>query len=217
MEPESVAPWPGRTNDSSPRPSEIDVCTVVSEPGVPSLRDLVTRPTGKAVRRAIEARLASSPGSLSVSVIDFRGVRVLDFSCADEVVAKLMLRSLPRRRPVEAFFLFRTVAPMHRHCVAEVLNRHDIAAVCDIGRQRHQLLGRVSSAQRSAWDALERMRGIDPGGPQSILGNGANEVVQELVHRRLVYRRSDGGLSALSALIGQRATQFAQAKRSHGV
>ncbi|MFB6240235.1 MAG: hypothetical protein ABEJ46_01485, partial [Gemmatimonadota bacterium] len=50
---------------------------------------LVTRHTGRAVRMSIEEQIAGSPGPL-VAVLDFRNVAVIDFSCADEVVAKLV-------------------------------------------------------------------------------------------------------------------------------
>ena len=52
--------------------------------------NLVTRPTGAAVRAQIEALLRDSDRVLAV--IDFTHVRMIDFSCADEVVAKLLLR-----------------------------------------------------------------------------------------------------------------------------
>lgn len=48
--------------------------------------DLVTRPTGRAVRENIERHLA--PGT--IAVMDFTGVGCLDYSCADEIVAKLV-------------------------------------------------------------------------------------------------------------------------------
>ena len=53
--------------------------------------NLVTRPTGAAVRTQIEALLADSR-ERSLTVIDFSHVGMIDFSCADEVVAKLLLR-----------------------------------------------------------------------------------------------------------------------------
>ena len=48
--------------------------------------DLVTRPTGRAVRASIEQALDADAG---VALLDFTGVRLMDFSCADEIVAKL--------------------------------------------------------------------------------------------------------------------------------
>ena len=51
-------------------------------------RNLVTRPTGAAVRNRIEAALARS--DCHTALLDFSDVELLDLSCADEVVAKLL-------------------------------------------------------------------------------------------------------------------------------
>ena len=59
--------------------------------------NLVTRPTGAAVRTQIEALLADSR-ERSLTVIDFSHVGMIDFSCADEVVAKLLLRYVAAER-----------------------------------------------------------------------------------------------------------------------
>ena len=71
--------------------------------------NLVTRPTGAAVRTQIETLLDDSR-ERSLTVIDFSHVGMIDFSCADEFVAKLLLRyaqaDLIDR---EAYFIFRGV------------------------------------------------------------------------------------------------------------
>jgi hypothetical protein len=52
---------------------------------------LVTRETGRVVREVIARELgAMAPGS--VMTLDFAGVGIIDFSCADECFAKLMTR-----------------------------------------------------------------------------------------------------------------------------
>ncbi len=68
----------------------IDLGDIAREAAVPVGANLVTRPTGRAVRSAIESRLADVRPT-AVTVIDFRRVSVLDYSCADEVVARLLL------------------------------------------------------------------------------------------------------------------------------
>ena len=50
--------------------------------------NLVTRPTGVAVRGRIESVLATS--EWETAMLDFSDVVLLDLSCADEVVAKLV-------------------------------------------------------------------------------------------------------------------------------
>ena len=82
-------------------PIEIDVGTVLQRSVASLYSHLVTRPTGRAVRLAIESQLAEAERP-SVYMIDLSEVAILDFSCADEVVAKLLLRYVEADRPAEA-------------------------------------------------------------------------------------------------------------------
>jgi len=52
---------------------------------------LVTRETGKTVRSLFARELAALPAG-SVMTLDFAGVGIIDFSCADECLAKLVTR-----------------------------------------------------------------------------------------------------------------------------
>lgn len=182
-------------------------------PTVPNA-NLVTRPTGRAVRAAIEAELDGG-GRVSVSVIDLTGVRVLDFSCADEVVAGLLLRYLPADRPGDVFFLFRAVEEVHGHAVSEVLARHGLAAVCDFGGGGWRILGRATTEERAAWSALERSGRIGAGDSGSLLGAGGEELLLRLSQRRLAYRDPAGRASSLSGLAGPPARRSAERTRDH--
>ncbi len=162
--------------------------------------DLVTRPTGRAVREAIEGELAGTARHAAVSVIDFTGIRVLDFSCADEVVARLLLRYLSPERPGNVFLLFRGVEEVHGHAVAEVLDRHGLAAVCDFGDGAFRLLGEVTPDERAAWSALERRERIGARALASLLGSRGDEALHGLSERRLAYFDPAGSASSLSAL-----------------
>ena len=164
--------------------------------------NLVTRPTGRAVRQAIEDALAGARLHLSVSVIDLTGVGVLDFSCADEVVAGLLLRYLPPERPGNVFFLFRAVEELHGHAVGEVLARHGLAAVCDFGDGDRRLLGSATTEEQAAWFALERSERIGADSSASLLGVRGEVLLRRLSERRLACRGPGGGASSLSALAG---------------
>lgn len=180
--------------------SGIDVSAIVRDALASPHADLVTRPTGRAVREAIEARIAPSRPPVSVSLVDFTRVRLIDFSCADEVVAGLLLRHLPPGRPRDAFFLFRAVEEVHGHAVGEVLARHGLAAVCNFGGGRFRLVGSASRGERAAWSVLERRERIGHGDSASLLGPGGRAVLGRLCERRLAYRDSSGGSAALTAL-----------------
>jgi len=67
----------------------IDLQAILRESIAGIYDDLVTRSTGRAVRERIERQFVD-PGHAPIAVIDFTGVGCLDFSCADEIVAKLL-------------------------------------------------------------------------------------------------------------------------------
>ena len=66
----------------------IQIGRVLREALATPYRNLVTRPTGAAVRDRIEAALDDS--DCLCAYLDFSDIDLLDLSCADEVVAKLL-------------------------------------------------------------------------------------------------------------------------------
>jgi hypothetical protein len=71
--------------------NHIDVSSVLRHAVSESYSNLVTRPTGVAVRVYIEAQIQAAR-DCEVTVIDFSQVGMMDFSCADEIVAKLVMQ-----------------------------------------------------------------------------------------------------------------------------
>jgi hypothetical protein len=170
--------------------------------------NLVTRPTGAAVRTQIEALLADAR-ERSLTVIDFSHVGMIDFSCADEVVAKLLLRSVAAgREDREAYFLFRGVNDDHWDAIEAVLERHGLALVletADGGGAR--IVGMVNDGERVAWNKVYELGRTGPADLATALGapqDDATRVLERLHRRRLVMRLDDdyvavGGLAGASA------------------
>ena len=102
--------------------NHIDVSSVLRRTVCDLYSNLVTRPTGAAVRTEIENLLSAWRGP-SLTVIDFSHVNLLDFSCADEVVAKLLLRFEGGAPPVDAYFLLRGVREDHLDAIEAALER----------------------------------------------------------------------------------------------
>ena len=72
--------------------NHIDISSVLRQTLACDLySNLVTRSTGAAVRGQIE-QLLMDAGERALTVIDFSHVSMIDLSCADEVVAKLLMR-----------------------------------------------------------------------------------------------------------------------------
>ena len=120
--------------------------------------NLVTRPTGRAVRMGVESQLAELDGmeKICLSVLDFSQVHVLDYSCADDIVAKLLLRYLGDDRPAEAYFIARGLQEHHLEAVEAVLERHGLLLVAQDEAGRALLLGPSNPFERACWAALAR-------------------------------------------------------------
>jgi len=119
--------------------------------------NLVTRPTGAAVRGQIEQMLTVA-GPRALTVIDFTHVSMIDFSCADEVVAKLLIRYSSEDPPQDAYFLFRGVTEDHQDAIEAVLERHDLVAALD-DPEGVRLVGTLSNDERDAWKAACTLQG----------------------------------------------------------
>jgi hypothetical protein len=137
-------------------------------------RNLVTRHTGRAVRLSIEG-LVSELGATSLTVLDFGDVAVIDFSCADEVVAKLVLRAVDEvSAESEHFFVFRGVAQHHVDPMDSALRRRGLAAAALGPEGEPFLIGEVEPAASRLWlavcdaghacpDDLASALGMEPG------------------------------------------------------
>jgi hypothetical protein len=153
-------------------------------------RNLVTRPTGAAVRNRIEQALACS--DCLTALLDFSDIELLDLSCADEIVAKLLLAEAPPAR----FVVLQGLREDQHEAIEHVLTHHRLAvAAVPPGAGGPRLLGWVTSDARSAFACI---CDCGPMGTAELAGTlgwsepRAAEAVDALAGHRLV--RPDGGL-----------------------
>ncbi len=189
-------------SDFSIDPIAIDVGVLVQRSVASLYSSLITRPTGRAVRYAIESQLADA-GEPALSLIDLSEVSLLDFSCADEVVAKLLLRYLADDRPGEAFFVFGGVGEAHRHAIDAALERQSLAAVARVQGGPFELIGTWSGAEGRVWRLLEDRKTVTDDEIREVLPEvEEQDALRRLEDRRLVFRANVGGrVHALSGLI----------------
>jgi hypothetical protein len=189
-------------------PISIDVSEVLGEvlgdvrKSVTSLySSLVTRPTGRAVRAAIEMQLVGA-GSVSLSLIDFSEVAIIDFSCADEVVAKL-LQQYRVNGPPDAFFVFRGIHEPHRDQIETVLRRQGLAAVVESHPGLFSVAGESSDAEARVWSVLEERGSIAEDDIERLLPDPTDrDALASLVVRGLAFRgHRSGRVTALSRLV----------------
>lgn len=179
----------------------IDVCSVLRSAVNQNYGNLLTRDTGMAVRHQIERELAAIREGGTTS-LDFSSIGMMDYSCADEVVAKLLVL-LENDDPTRGgYVVFRGIGDEHLELVESVLKHHDLALVCLCEDGCARLIGRVSEAERRAWEMV-RLRGrAVPADLADEFGFGEEivaSVLDDLSRRRLV-RRAEQGFIALDAV-----------------
>lgn len=169
--------------------NHIDLGTVLRQTLSANLySNLVTRPTGRAVRSQIEILLRSSQRSLTV--IDFSHVSMIDFSCADEVIAKLLMQDTRDR---ESYFVFRGMTEDHWDAIEAVLERHGLALVVERD-EGVDLVGVVGDRERRAFEALKRRGRASCDEVALELGESHGEMrdaLDAMWRRRLIMRQDD--------------------------
>jgi len=183
-------------------PIAIDVGSLVQRTVASLYSHLVTRQTGRAVRMAIESQL-SEAGRSTLSLVDLSEVTILDFSCADEVVAKLIQAHAPGQGARDAFFVFRGVTEPHRDQIEVVLERHGLLAVAETEPGRFELLGIRSDAEARAWSTVEERGLVGHEEVDTLLEDGeARQALETLVGRHVIFRSPiSGRYHALSRLV----------------
>jgi len=125
--------------------THIDLQAVLRTSLAAPYADLVTRPTGRAVRASIEEALDADA---AVALLDFTGVGLIDFSCADEIVAKLS-------REVRVL-LVRGLTEGHREALEPVLEAAGLAVLCAQADGTLDAVGRQASAESLLEELLLR-------------------------------------------------------------
>lgn len=156
---------------------------------------LVTRQTGRAVRLSIEEQLTGRERPV-VTVLDFREVSVIDFSCADEVAAKLAGSAVGpgEGRDEEIFFLYTGLDDHHLAPVQSALRRRDLAVAGERADGTPVVLGDLEDGPRRAWEHLCRAGGArarDVARELGLEAEAAAGLLRALYRRRMVLRRAD--------------------------
>jgi len=189
--------------DPRVEPISIDVGHVLRRSVESLYSHLVTRPTGRAVRLAIEEQVAGSSRT-ALSLIDLSDVSVMDFSCADEIVAKLLMRFLDEDRPVDALFVFRGVCQNLHEPIQTVLERQELLAVAQGSDGSCELMGTRTDEVEYVWTVLEGRGRIGAAEVSEVFpGSHHREALDELVVRRVAFAPpGERVYHALSTLVG---------------
>jgi len=101
--------------------------------------DLVTRPSGQVIRDRIERDIEQEENG-TVIALDFSGIGIIDYSCADEIVAKLISRLLSGEYG-NKYLLLTGLTENQKENIEVALERKGLAVIVDKGEGGKALLG----------------------------------------------------------------------------
>ncbi len=160
-------------------------------------KDLVTRPSGQAVRERIERDMEKEPEGAVIS-LDFSKIGVIDYSCADEIVAKLVSRLLSGEYG-DKYLLLAGLNENQKENVEVALERKDLAVMAEMKDGKRVVLGELHNYLRDTLDFIvkkKRATSKDLSDARKLEANTSGTRLLNLHKKRLVKRmeemRADG-------------------------
>jgi hypothetical protein len=160
--------------------------------------NLVTRETGRSMRELIELRLDREPEG-AVVALDFSHVGIIDFSCADEIVSKLIAR-LQGLEYGDKYVVLHGLTSTHEENIAVALERKKLAVLVSRPDGSWRLLGSLNPYLNEALQFVMNQKEItarDLADDTQVEISLASTKLLNLFKARLVQRTSerlpDGG------------------------
>lgn len=114
--------------------------------------DLVTRKSGHLIRERIERDMENEKSG-EVIALDFSMIGVIDYSCADEIVAKLISRLLSGEYG-DKYVILTGLNEHQRENIEVALERKDLAVMAATKRGKKVLLGNLNNYLRQTLELV---------------------------------------------------------------
>lgn len=105
--------------------------------------DLVTRPSGQVIRSRIERDIEKEKDG-EVIALDFSKIGIIDYSCADEVVAKLISRLLSGEYG-DRYIVLTGLNENQKENIEVALERKDLAVMAGVSNGKNMLIGSLNN------------------------------------------------------------------------
>ena len=159
--------------------------------------DLVTRNSGQVIRERIEKDIADEKDG-EVIALDFSKIGVIDYSCADEIVAKLISR-LVSNEYGDKYIVLTGLNENQKENIEVALERKDLAVVAEMRDKKKILIGNLNNYLQETLNFINKKGKVTAGDLSSALKLPANTSGTRLLNlykKRLVKRIDeirDGG------------------------
>lgn len=167
--------------------------------------NLVTRPSGQAIRERIERDLEKAPKG-EVIALDFSRIGVIDYSCADEVVAKLVSRLLSGEYD-DKYLLLTGLNENQEENIEVALERKDLAVLAERREGNRVVLGSLNNYLKDTLEFVASRRAVtsrELSDAKKLEPNTSGTRLLNLFKKRLVRRveetRPEGNLWVYESL-----------------
>ena len=160
-------------------------------------KDLVTRPSGQAIRERIERDMGKEPDGAVIG-LDFSKIGVIDYSCADEIIAKLVSRLLSGEYG-DKYLLLTGLNENQKENIEVALERKELAVMAEMQDGGRVVLGNLNNYLKDTLDFIVKKKKVtskDLSDARKLEANTSGTRLLNLSKKRLVKRveelRSDG-------------------------
>lgn len=152
-------------------------------------KDLVTRPSGQAIRERIE-RDMEQESSGAVIGLDFSKIGVIDYSCADEIVTKLLSRLLSNEYG-DKYLLLLGLNENQKENIEVALERKDLAIMAEMKEGKRVVLGNLNNYLKDTLEFIvqkKKATSKDLADARKLEANTSGTRLLNLSKKRLVKR-----------------------------
>lgn len=153
--------------------------------------DLVTRPSGQAIRERIEKDIEKADDGVVIA-LDFSKIGIIDYSCADEIVAKLVSRLLGGEYG-DKYIILTGINENQEENIEVALERKNLAIMVKTRDNKRILLGNINNYLKQTLDIILEKDKITAKELSSVMNLEANTSGTRLLnlHKKRLVRRSE--------------------------
>jgi len=154
-------------------------------------RDLVTRTSGQAIREGIERDMKKESDGAVIG-LDFSKIGVIDYSCADEIIAKLVSRLLSGEYG-DKYLLLTGLNENQKENIEVALERKDLAIVSEMRDGNRALIGDLNNYLKETLDFIRKKKKVSAKDLSAGLKLEANTSGTRLLnlHKKRLVRRTE--------------------------
>ena len=153
--------------------------------------DLVTRQSGQVIRERIKRDIEKEKDG-EVIALDFSKIGIIDYSCADEIVAKLISRLLSNEYG-DKYILLAGLNDNQKENIEVALERKDLAVIADMKNGKKILLGNLNNYLKETLELIVKKGKITAKELSEIMKLEANTSGTRLLnlHKKRLVKRID--------------------------